>query len=156
MPAQNYERPAPQAYAYRPQTYPNRAQTYSNPGYASRPQAYANPGYGYNYANRSAQPNYAARPGYSYANPYSSYRAPQMNSHAYSAPSYEPRGNSMPRNQSGGFRGFSSHNQPSFSAPKYSYNAPRSNGGGGGGGHFSAPKAPSMSHSNGGGGHRRF
>jgi hypothetical protein len=151
MPGQNYERPAPQAYAYHPQTYPNRPQTYSNPGYSSRPQTYSNPGYGYGYTNRPAQPSYATRPSYAYTNPYSSYRAPQMDPRAYSSRSYEPRGNTMARNESGGFRGFSSQREPKFSAPKYK--APRSFGGGG---HFSAPKAPKMSHSSGGGGHHRF
>jgi uncharacterized protein DUF3300 len=152
LPAQNY--------AYHPQTYPNRAQTYSNPGYLNRSQPFSNPGYGY--ANRSTQSysgqaypqqNYAARPGHGYSNGYTnsypSYRAPQSNSRAYSGRSYEPYGNSMARNESGGFRGFS-QKQPKFSAPKYQ--APR---GSGGGGHFSAPKAPKMSHSSGGGGRRR-
>ena len=46
LPNQNYERSAPQNYAYHPQTYPNRPQTYSNPGYANRPQTFSNPGYG--------------------------------------------------------------------------------------------------------------
>ena len=157
LPGQNYERPAPQNYAYHPQTYPNRAQTYSNPTYASRPQTFSNPGYGYGYSNRTTQAyprqNYGARPGYGYSNgysnPYSSYRAPQIDPRAYSNRSYQPYGNSMARNESGGFRGFS-QKQPKFSAPKYQ--APRSSGGGG---HFSAPKAPSMSHSSGGGGRRR-
>ncbi len=148
LPAQNY--------AYHPQTYPNRAQTYSNPTYANRAQPFGNPGYGY--ANRSTPQNYAARPGYAYgngygngySNSYPSYRAPQTNSRAYSGRSYEPYGNSMARNESGGFRGFGSQKQPKFSAPKYQ--APRNSGGGG---HFSAPKAPRMSHSSGGGGRRR-
>jgi hypothetical protein len=159
-PAQNYERSAPQNYAYHPQTYPHRAQTYSNPGYANRPQTFSNPGYGY--SNRSTPPysrqsypqqNYATRPGYSSGNGYSnaypsyrasqSYRAPQSNSPAYSNRSYQPYGNTMARNESGGFRGFGTQRQPNYSAPKYS--APRSYGGGG---HFSAP---SMGHSSGGG-----
>ncbi|MGD1062715.1 MAG: DUF3300 domain-containing protein [Terracidiphilus sp.] len=156
LPAQNYERPAPQNYAYHPQTYPNRAQTYSNPAYANRSQTFSNPGYGY--ANRSTQAysgqayrqqNYAARPAYGYSNSYPSYRAPQTNSRAYSGRSYEPYGNSMARNESGGFRGFSTQKQPKFSAPKFQ--APRSYGGG----HFSAPRTPSMSRSGGGGGRRR-
>jgi hypothetical protein len=160
LPGQNYERPAPQSYAYRPQTYPNRPQTYSNPGYATRPQTFSNPGYGY--TNRAPQQNYATRPGYGYSNGYSNrysnsypsyrapqpYRAPQIDPRAYSGRSYEPRGNAMARNESGGFRGFSSQRQPKFSAPKYK--APKNFGGGG---HFSAPKAPRMSHSSGGGGH---
>ncbi len=155
LPAQNYERPAQQNYAYHPQTYPNRPQTYSNPGY------------GYGYANRSTQAysgqsypqqNYAGRPAYGYGNgygngytnSYQSYRAPQLNSRGYSGGSYGPYGNTVARNESGGFRGFGSENQPRYSAPKFS--APRSYGGGG---HFSAPRAPSMSHSSGGGGRRR-
>ena len=159
LPAQNYQRPAPQHYAYHPQTYPNRPQTYSNPAYANRPQTFSNPAYGYGYANRTPQQNYAARPRSAYSNAYGngysnsnpSYRAPQTNSRAYSGRSYEPYGNSMARNESGGFRGFSTQKQPKYSAPKYK--APRSFGGGGG--HFSAPKAPRMSHSSGGGGRRR-
>jgi hypothetical protein len=145
-PAQNYERPAPQNYAYHPQTYPNRAQTYSNPGYANRPQTFSNPGYGYAYANRTTQPysqNYAARPGYGYSHSYPSYRAPQTDSRAYSGRSYQ-----MARNESGGFRGFGSQKEPRFSAPKYK--APKNFGGG----HEKAPKAPRMSHSSGGGRHR--
>jgi hypothetical protein len=157
LPAQTYQRPAPQNYAYRPQTYPNRPQTYSNPGYANRSQTFSNPGYGN--ANRSTQAysrqaypqqNYAARPAYGYSNSYPSYRAPQTNSRAYSGRSYEPYGNSMARNESGGFRGFGSQKEPKYSAPKFQ--APRSSGGGG---HFSAPKAPRMSSSRGGGGRRR-
>jgi len=144
---QGYERSAPQNYAYRPQTYPNRPQTYSNPAYASRAQAFGNPGYGYGYTNRSTQPSYAARPGYGYGQSYPSYRAPQMNSRGYSGRSYEARGNSMARNESGGFRGFGRQREPKFSAPKYK--APRSFGGG----HERAPKAPKMSRSGGGGGH---
>jgi hypothetical protein len=158
-PAQNYQRTAPQNYAYHPQTYPNRPQSYSNPGYANRSQTYSNPGYGYGYANRPTQSypqqNYAARPGHLYGNGYSnsypSYRAPQTNTRGYSGRSYEPYGNSMARNESGGFRGFASQRQPNYSAPKF--NAPRSYGGGVG--HFSAPRAPTMSHSSGGGGRRR-
>ncbi|MGD0345700.1 MAG: DUF3300 domain-containing protein [Terracidiphilus sp.] len=149
LPQQNYERPAPQTYAYHPQTYPNRPQTYSNPAYATRPQTFSNPRYGDN--NRPAQ-SYTARPGSAYANPYSSYRSPQMDSHAYSSRGYEPRGNAMARNEPGGFRGFSSQKEPRFSAPKNSYKAPR----GFGGGHEKAPKAPRMSHSSGGGGHHHF
>jgi hypothetical protein len=154
LPAQNYERSAQQNYAYHPQTYPNRPQTYSNPGY------------GYGYANRSTQAysgqsypqqNYAGRSAYGYgnaygngyANSYSSYRAPQSNSPAYSGRSYGSYGNTIARNESGGFRGFNSEREPKYSAPKF--NAPR---GYGGGGHFSAPKAPKMSHSSGGGRHR--
>ena len=158
QPGQNYQRPAPQTYAYRPQTYPNRPQTYSNPAYATRPQTFSNPGYGYGYANRSMQQNYATRPrsaysnGYSngYSNSYPSYRAPQTNSRAYSGRGYESRGNTMARNESGGFRGFSNQKQPKFSAPKYK--APKNFGGG----HERAPKAPRMSHSSGGGGHHHF
>jgi hypothetical protein len=150
LPGQTYERSAPQTYAYHPQTYPNRPQTYSNRGYAGRPQTFGNPGYAYGYTGRPAQPNsYASRPGYAYGNSYPSYRAPQSNS--YSGRSYEQYGNSMAHNESGGFRGFSSQRAPKYSAPKYSYKAPRSFGGGG---HFSAPRAPSMSHSGGGGRHR--
>ncbi len=163
LPGQNYERPAPQNYAYHLQTYPNRAQTYSNPAYASRPQTSSNPSYGY--ANRPAQSypqqNYAARPGYgysnAYSNPYSSYRAPQpyrapqMDSRMYSSRSYQTYGNSMARNESNGFRGFGSQKEPRYSAPKFK--APKNYGGGG---HFSAPKAPRMSHSSGGGGHHHF
>jgi hypothetical protein len=152
FPAQNYQRSAPQSYAYHPQTYPNRPQTYANPGYANRSQTFSNPGYGYGYANRPAPQNYAARPGYSYGNGYTnsypSYRVPQTNSRAYSG---QPYGNSMARNESGGFRGFSAPRQQNYSAPKFS--APRNYGGGGG--HFSAPRAPAMSHSSGGGGRRR-
>jgi hypothetical protein len=149
---QTYERPAPQTYAYHPQTYPNRAQTYSNPAYASRPQTFSNPGYGYGYANRSTQPSYATRPGYGYSQSYSSYRAPQP----YRAPQMDPRAysghsNQMARNESGASRGFGSQKQPKFSAPNYSYKAPRSYGGG----HMQAPKAPRMSGSSGGGGRRR-
>jgi Protein of unknown function (DUF3300) len=166
LPAQNYDRPAQQNYAYHSQTYPNRTQTYSNSGYATRGQSFSSPGYGY--ANRPVQPyaqqNYAARPastysnayGNSYGNGYStnrapqSYRGPQLNSYAYSSRSYEPYGgNTMARNESAGFRGFGGQKEPKFSAPKYS--APKNFGGGG---HFSAPKAPKMSHSS-GGGHRR-
>ena len=165
LPGQNYERPAPQNYAYHPQTYPNRSQTYSNPAYASRPQTYSNLGYGY--TNRSTQAysgqaypqqNYAARPGYSYSNSYPSYRAPQpyrapqMDSRAYSSRSYQPYGNTMARNESNGFRGFGSQKESKYSAPKFK--APK---GYGGGGHFGAPKAPKMSHSSGGGGgHHHF
>lgn len=156
LPAQTYERPAPQNYAYHPQTYPNRPQTYSNPGYANRSQTFSNPAYSYGYTNRPTPQNYATRPGYAYGNGYSngysnsnpSYRPPQTNSRAYSGRSYEPYGNSMARNESGGFRGFGAQRQPKYSAPKF--NAPRSYGGGG---HFNTPKAPSMSHS--GGGRRR-
>jgi hypothetical protein len=163
LPAQTYERPAPQNYAYHPQNYPNRAQTYSNPGYANRAQTFNNPGYGY--ANRSTQAysgqahpqqNYATRPGPAYSNGYGngynnsypSYRAPQTNTRGYSGRSYEPYGNSMARNESGGFRGFGAQRQPKYSAPKF--NAPRSYGG-----HFSAPRTPSMGRSSGGGGRRR-
>jgi hypothetical protein len=153
LPRQNYERSAPQNYAYHPGTYPNRAQTYSHPAFATRSQTFSNPGYGYGYTNRAAQPSYAARPGYAYGNGYSnsypSYRAPQSNSPAYSSRSYEPYGNSMARNESGGFRGFGSQKEPKYNAPRYK--APKNFGGGG---HFSAPKAPKMSHSS-GGGHRR-
>jgi hypothetical protein len=169
QPEQNYERSAQQNYAYRPQTYPNRAQTYSNPGYANRSQAFNNPSYGY--ANRSnqayqgqsysrqsyPQQNYAARPGFGYGNRYTnsspSYRAPQLNSPAYSGRSYGSYGgNSMARNESGGFRGFGSQKEPKYSAPKYK--APKNYGGGG---HFSAPRAPKMGHSGGGGGgHHHF
>jgi hypothetical protein len=159
LPGQTYERPAPQTYAYRPQTYPNRAQTYSNPGYANRSQTFSNPAYGYGYTNRPTPQNYAARPGSAYSNAYGnrysnsypSYRAPQTDSRPYSGRSYAPYGNSMARNESGGFRGFGSQKEPKYSAPKYK--APKNFGGGGG--HFSAPKAPKMSHSSGGGGHRR-
>jgi hypothetical protein len=156
LPGQNYERSTPQTYAYHPQAYPNRAQTYLNRGYTSRSQTFSNPGYGYGYGNRStqaySQPSYSTRPGYGYSNSYPSYRAPQTNSRAYSGHSYEPRGNTMARNESGGFRGFGSQKQPKFSAPKYK--APRSFGGG----HEKAPKAPKMSHSGGGGGghHHHF
>ncbi len=162
QPGQNYQHPAPQTYAYRPQTYPNRPQTYSNPGYANRPQTYSNPSYGYGYTNRPTPQNYAARPGYAYSNGYSNrysnsypsnrapqpYRAPQTDPRAYSSHSYEPRGNTMARNESGGFRGFSREKEPKYSAPKYK--APKNFGGGG---HFSAPKSPKMSHSSGGGRH---
>jgi hypothetical protein len=152
LPGQNYQRPTPQTYAYRPQTYPNRPQTYSNPGYATRSQTFSNPGYGYGYANRSTQQNYAARPGFGYSNSHPSVRAPQTNSRAYSGRSYEPRGNAMARNETGGFRGFGSQREPKYSAPKFK--APKSFGGGG---HSSAPKAPKMSHSSGGGGgHHHF
>jgi hypothetical protein len=164
LPTQNYQRPAPQNYAYHPQTYPNRPQTYSNPGYANRPQTFSNPAYGYGYANRTTQQNYATQPRSAYSNAYGngyansypsyrtpqSYRAPQTNSPAYSSRSYQPYGNSMARNESDSFRGFSTQKEPKYSAPKY--NAPRSYGGGG---HFSAPRAPSMSHSSGGAGRRR-
>ncbi len=155
LPGQTYERPAPQNYAYHPQTYPNRAQTYSNPAYANRPQTFSNPGYGYGYSNRTTQAysgqaypqqNYAARPGYGYSNSYPSYRAPQATR------AYNGYGNNMARNESGGFRGFGSQKEPKYSAPKFK--APK---GYGGGGHFSAPKAPKMSHSSGGGGgHHHF
>ena len=166
QPGQNYQRPAPQTYAYRPQTYPNRPQTYSNPGYANRPQTYSNPSYGYGYTNRPTPQNYAARPGSAYSNGYSNaysnrhsnsyppnrapqpYRAPQTDPRAYSGRGYESRGNTMARNESGGFRGFSREKEPKYSAPKYK--APKNFGGGG---HFSAPKAPKMSHSSGGGRH---
>jgi Protein of unknown function (DUF3300) len=172
LPAQNYERPAPQNYAYHPQTYPNRPQTYSNPGYPNRPQTFSNPGYGYGYGytNRPTQQNYATRPGPAYSNAYGngysnsypsnrapqSYRAPESNSRAYFGRSYESYGgNSMARNESGGFRGFGGQKEQKYSAPKYK--APK--GFGGGGGHFSAPKAPKMGHSSGGGrggGHHHF
>jgi hypothetical protein len=145
-----------QNYAYHPQTYPNRPQTYSNPAYANRPQTYSNPGYGYGYANRPTPQNYAPQPrsafsnayGNGYTNSYPSNRAPQTDSRAYSGRPYQPYGNSMARNEGGGFRSFSAEKQPKYSAPK----APR---GYGGGGRFSAPKASKMSHSGGGGGHRR-
>ena len=154
LPGQTYERPAPQTYAYHPQTYPNRAQTYSNPGYATRSQTFNNPGYGYGYGNRATQQNYATRPQYAYSNAYRnsypSVRAPQSDSHAYSGRTYEPRGYSTARNESGGFRGFGSQKEPKYSAPKYK--APK----GYGGGHEKAPKAPKMSHLSGGGGHHRF
>ncbi len=169
LPAQNYDRSAPQSYArvapqqnygYRPQTYPNRPQAYAGQSYASRPQTYSNPGYGY--SNRAYSGNaysgqsYAARPNYGYSNPYSSYRAPQSNSsRAYAGRSYEGYGNSIARNDpSGGFfgggkepKGFSGGHEPKYKAPK----------GFGGGGHERAPK---MSHSGGnsggGGGHHHF
>jgi hypothetical protein len=164
LPEQTYERPAPQNYAYHPQNYPNRPQTYSNPAYANRPQTFSNPSYGYGFTNRSTQAysgqpyspqGYAARPGSTYGNGYTnsypsyrtpqSYRAPQANLPAYSSRSYQPYGNTMARNESGGFRGFT-QKEPKYSAPKYQ--APRNFGGGG---HFSAPRAPSMSRSSGGG-----
>jgi hypothetical protein len=161
LPGQNYERSAPQNYAYHPQTYPNRPQAYSNPSYANRSQTFSNPGYGYGSANRPTQSytqNYAARSGYAYGNGYSNsypsyrapqaYRAPQSSSFAYSGRSYQPYGNSISRSESGGFRGFGSQKEPKYSAPK----APRNFGGGG---HFSAPRAPQMSRSSGGGGRRR-
>ncbi len=149
-----YSNRAPaQNYAYRPQTYPNRAQTYSNPGYANRSQTFSNPTYGHGYANRPTQQNYAARPGYAYGNGYAnshpSYRAPQTDPRAYSSRSYQPYGNTIARNDPGGFRGFGSQKEPKYSAPKYS--ASRNYGGG----HEKAPKAPKMSHSSGGGGRRR-
>ena len=164
LPAQTYDRPAPQQYArsapqqnygYRPQTYPNRPQTYGGQSYANRPQTYSNPAYGY--SNRatngySGQP-YAARPNYGYSNSYPSYRAPASNSsRAYSGRSYEGYSNSMARNErSEGFhsfgggkepKGFGSERAPKFKEPK-----------GFGGGHERAPKAPKMGHSGGGGGH---
>jgi hypothetical protein len=172
LPAQNYDRAAPQSYArvapqqnygYRPQTYPNRPQTYAGQSYASRPQTSSNPSYGY--SNRAYSGNaysgqaYAARPNYGYSNPYQSYRAPQSNSsRAYSGRSYEGYGNSIARNdRSGGFRPFGGGKEPkgfgTERAPKYSYKAPK----GFGGGH---EKAPKMSHSggghSGGGGHHHF
>ncbi len=144
----NYSRAESQpAYSYRPQPYPNRAQTY---------------------ASRSAQQAYAVRPGFSYAGPQSGYRAPQSysqpySSRAYTGRSYSGYGNTFAKNEqhSGGFhlfghssepRGFSGGERaPKFSAPKYSYKAPKSFGSGHsshsfGGGHGS-------SHSGGGGGH---
>jgi Protein of unknown function (DUF3300) len=144
---QAYNRTIPQpAYSYRPQTYPNRQQAY-----AGRPAApaFANPAYGY--ANRSAdgysRQTYDARTGY--GNSYSSARAPQFDSRAYSSRGYQTYGN-LSRNESGGFRGFS-EKEPKYSAPKYSYKAPKSFG------HEHAPKAPKMSHSGGGGGgHHHF
>jgi hypothetical protein len=60
---------------------------------------------------------------------------------------HQPYGNSMARNDSGGFRGFGGEKQPKFSAPKYK--APKNFGGG----HERAPKAPKMSHSSSGGHH---
>jgi Protein of unknown function (DUF3300) len=133
-------------YGYRPQTYPNRPQTY-----ASRPAApaFSNPGYGSAYANRSTQA-YATRPGYGATSPYSSYRAPQFDSREYASRSNPSYGNSYARNESGGFRGFGGEKAPKYSAPKYSYKAPKSFG------HEKAPKAPKMSHSGGGGGHKHF
>jgi len=134
VPAQIYQRPAPQTFAYRPQTF-------------------GSPAYGYGFANRpnyAAQPNYASRPGYGYGNSFPSYRPPQTNSRAFSGRSYAHYGNSMARNESGGFRGFGRQKEPKFSAPKYK--APKSFGGG----HERAPKAPKMSHFGGGGGHHRF
>jgi len=167
LPAQNYDRAAPQSYArvapqqnygYRPQTYPNRPQAYASQPYASRPQTYSNPGYGY--SNRAYSGNaysgqaYSAHPNYAYSNPHQSYRAPQSNSfRAYSGRSYEGYGNSIARNdRSGGFHSFGGGKEPrgfsSGHAPKYK--APKSFGGG----HEKAPKA---SHSGGGGGgHHRF
>jgi Protein of unknown function (DUF3300) len=147
---QAYNRAVPQpAYSYRPQTYPNRQQTYTSrsaaPGFAN------NPGYGY--TNRSASEysgqTYAARAGAGYGNSYSSYRAPQFDSRAYASRSYQTYGN-VTHNESGGFHGFS-EKAPKYSAPKYSYKAPKSFG------HEHAPKAPKMSHSSGGGGgHHHF
>jgi Protein of unknown function (DUF3300) len=147
---QAYNRAAAQpAYAYRPQTYPNRQQAY-----AARPAApaFANPGYGY--ANRPTNgysvngysgQAYASRPG----NSYSTSRAPQFDSRAYSSRSYQTYGN-LSRNEFGGSSGFS-EKEPKYSAPKYSYKAPKSFG------HEKAPKAPRMSHSSGGGGgHHHF
>jgi hypothetical protein len=152
LPGQNYDRSAPQNYAYHPQTYPNRAQTYSNPGYANRSQTFSNQGYGYTNRSNQAYPgqaypqqNYAARPGYGYNNSYPSYHAPQTTR------SYNGYGNNMARNESNSFRGFGGQKEPKYSAPKFK--APK---GYGGGGHFSAPRAPKMSHSSGSGGHHRF
>ncbi len=173
LPAQNYERSAPQSYArvapqqnygYRPQTYPNRPQGFAGQSYANRPQTYSNPGYGY--SNRAYSGNaysgqsYAARPNYGYSNSYPSYRAPQSNARAFSSRSYEGYGNRMARNDhSGGFHPFGGGKEPkgfsSGHAPKYSYKAPKSFGGG-------HEKAPKMSHSGGGhsggggGGHHHF
>jgi len=151
LPAQNFERSAPQNYAYRPQTYSNPAQTYSNPAHASRPQTFSKQGYGYGYANRPAQAytgqSYAARPGSAYSNSYPSYRAPQMDQRAYSGRSYEPYGH-MARNKSGSFHSFGGEKEPKVHEPKFK--APKSYGGG----HERAPKAPRMSHSSGGGHHR--
>jgi hypothetical protein len=162
LPAQNYDRTAPQSYArvapqqnygYRPQTYSNRPQAYAGQSYASRPQTFSNPSYGYGYSNRAYSGDaysgqaYAARPNYGYSNPYQSYRAPQSNSsRGYSGRSYEGYGNSIARNgRSGGFHPFGGGKEPrGFSgghAPKY--NAPKNFGGG-------HEKAPKMSHSGGG------
>jgi hypothetical protein len=147
IPAQQaFNRATPQpAYSYRPQTYPNRQQAY-----ASRPAApaFASPGYGY--ANRPANA-YAAQVNNSrssFSNSYSAPRAPQFDSRAYSSRSYQTYGN-VAHNESGGFHGLS-EKQPKFSAPKYSYKAPKSFG------REKAPKAPKMSHSSGGGGHHHF
>jgi hypothetical protein len=150
-----YNRATPQpAYSYRPQTYPNRPQTYAN---RPQPQTFSTPGYGY--ANRPTQnyaQSYAARPGYTYSGAYSSYRAPQVDSRAYSSRNYsgsgDPYGGMMARNdRSGGFHPFGGgEKEPKVSAPKYSYKAPKSFG------HEKAPKAPKMSHSGGGGGHHHF
>ena len=151
-----YNRATPQpAYSYRPQTYPDRPQTYAS---RAQTQNFGAPGYGH--ANWPAQQaytqSYAARPGYNYSNPYSSYRAPQVDSRAYSGRSNsgfgEPYGGMTAKNErSGGFHLFGGGEKgPKFSAPKNSYKAPKSFG------HEKAPKAPKMSHSGGGGGHHHF
>jgi hypothetical protein len=171
LPAQNYERAAPQQYARvapqqnygnRPQSYPNRPQAYAGQSYASRPQTFSNPGYGYSnrtytgsaYAYSGSGQTYAARPNYGHSNPYQAYRAPQSNSsRAFTGRFNEGYGNSFARNdRSGGVhpfgggkepRGFSGGREPKFKAPK-SF---------GGGGHERAPKmSHSGGHSGGGGG----
>jgi hypothetical protein len=143
-----YNRTTPQpAFSYRPQTYPNRTQTYAN-----RPQAqtFSTPGYGY--ASRPAQ-SYGSRPGYANASPYPSYRAPQVEApRNYGDRSFDPYGGMVAKNErSGGFHPFGGGEKESkFSAPKYSYKAPKSFG------HEKAPKAPKMGHSGGGGGHKHI
>jgi hypothetical protein len=161
LPAQTYDRSAPQQYArtapqlnygYRPQTYPNRPQAYASPGYASRPQRFSNPAYGYSgraySGNLYSGQGYTARPNDAYSNPYQSYRAPQSNSRAFSG-----RSKGYGNDRSGGFHPFGGRSEPKgFSSrhePKFSYKAPK----GFGGGHEKAPKAPKMGHSGGGGGH---
>ena len=143
-PQQTY---ANQGYSYHPQTYPNLP-----PAYANRPQApaFSNPGYGY--ANRSTSTygqTYGSRAGYGSTSPYSTYRTPQSDSRAYSSRSYPSYGNNYARNESGGFRGFGGEKAPKYSAPKYSYKAPKSFGRQ----NFGHEKAPKMGHSGGGGGH---
>jgi len=154
-PQQAYANPG---YGYHPQTYPNRP-----PSYASRPQtpAFSGSGYGSGYANRGTQAygqTYGSRAGYGSTNPYSTYRAPQSDSRGYSSRAYPSYGN-YARNESGGFRGFGGEKAPKYSAPKYSYKAPKSFGRQSFG-HEKAPKAPKMGHSSGGGhsggGHKHF
>ncbi|MGA3034680.1 MAG: hypothetical protein ABSD70_15455, partial [Terracidiphilus sp.] len=110
--------------------------------------------YGSGYANRGTQAygqTYGSRAGYGSTNPYSTYRAPQSDSRGYSSRAYPSYGN-YARNESGGFRGFGGEKAPKYSAPKYSYKAPKSFGRQSFG-HEKAPKAPKMGHSGGGGGH---